>query len=285
MLRLIVLMTLCGLTGMRELAAREILCADTGLEKVMIFDPDGKLVWQYDSVKCVDVSVLAGGNILMCHESPKNSWVREVRRSDKKTVWEYNVKGEAQSCQRLANGNTLIGKCTDSELIEVTPEGEIAKRIPVTTSVKTRHKILRRVRKGADGLYYVAHHGEGVCRVYDDSGVIQREIPHYPNFCYSATPLKDGTVLLTGKELMKIVDQNNKIIWSLRPEEVSKWKIASFCGADVLDSGNIVVSNWLGHGMEGKGTPIIEVTPDKRVVWSFGDTEQTRQVLGVQVID
>lgn len=84
---------------------------------------------------------------------------------------------------------------------------------------------------------------------------------------------------------MKIVDQDNRIIWSLRPEEVSKWKIASFCGADVLDSGNIVVSNWLGHGMEGKGTPIIEVTPDKRVVWSFGDTEQTRQVLGVQVID
>ncbi|MGY8770107.1 MAG: beta-propeller domain-containing protein [Pirellulales bacterium] len=285
MYKLILLISLSVLANINIVAAHDIICADTGLQKAMIFDKDGKLVWQYDKVQCVDVSALPNGNILMCHESPKDSWVREVRRSDKKTVWEYKVKGEAQSCQRLPNGNTLIGKCTGSELIEVTPNGKIAKRIKVTTSVKKTHKILRRARKGVDGLYYVAHHGEGACRVYDGSGNVVREIPHYPGFCYSATPLKDGKILLTGKDLMKIVDKDNKIIWSLRPDEVAKWNIASFCGADVQDNGNIIVSNWLGHGMEGKGTPIIEVTPDKRVVWSFGDTKQTRQVLGVQVID
>jgi hypothetical protein len=264
-------------------AAHTFICADTGLRKAIIFDDSGKVVWQYDNVKCVDVSVLPNGNILMCHESPKASWVREVTR-DKKVVWEYKVKGEAQSCQRLPNGNTLIGKCTGGELLEVTPGGKIALRIKLTTSVTKIHKILRRARKGADGLYYVAHHGEGVCRVYDKASKVVREIPHYPGFCYSATPLDNGRVLLTGKELMKIVDKEGTVVWSLRPDEVAKWKIASFCGAHVLPNGNIVVSNWLGHGMDGKGTPVIEVTPAKNVVWSFGDTKQTRHVLGVHVL-
>jgi hypothetical protein len=281
--RFILLLSIAGMLNLNA-HAHTIICADTGLRKAMIFDSDGKLVWQYDNVKCVDVSVLANGNILMCHESPKASWVREVSR-DKKTVWEYKVKGEAQSCQRLANGNTLIGVCSRSELIEVSPDGKIVKRIKVTTSVKKSHKILRRARKGTDGLYYVAHHGEGVCRVYDDTGKVIREISHYKGFCYSATPLSGGRVLLTGKHLMKIVDKDNKIVWRLQPDEVAEWGVASFCGAHVLANGNIVVSNWLGHGMEGKGTPIIEVTPDKKVVRSFADTKQTRQVLGVQVLD
>ncbi len=199
--RIFLLIALSLLICANVVAAHTIICADTGLQKAMIFDEAGKLVWQYDNIKCVDVSVLANGNILLCHESRKASWVREVKRSDKTTVWEYKIKGEAQSCQRLPNGNTLIGKCTGSELIEVTPDGTIAKRIKVTTSVKNTHKIMRRARKGADGLYYVAHHGEGVCRVYDDNSKVVRTIPHYPGFCYSATPLKDGSVLLTGKSV------------------------------------------------------------------------------------
>ncbi len=280
--RIILLIVLCIFA--HRASAHTFICADTKLKKAMIFNSAGKRIWNYDDVKCVDVSVLANGNILMCHEHPKASWIREVTR-EKKMVWEYKVKGEAQSSQRLPNGNTLIGICTSSELIEVKPDGEIAKRIKVKTSIKKTHKIMRRARKGDDGLYYVAHHGEGVCRVYDGDSKIVREIPHYPGFCYSATPLSDGRVLLTGKDLIKIVGNDDKIVWSLRSDEIAKWNIASFCGAHIQANGNIVVSNWLGHGMDGKGTPIIEITPDKNVVWSFDDTEQTRQVLAVQVID
>ena len=241
-------------------------------------------VWAYPKVKCVDVSVLENGNILMCHEAPTASWVREVTR-EKKTVWEYNIKGEAQSCQRLPNGNTLIALCTGSELIEVSPAGTVVKRTKVQTSVKKTHKILRRARKGTDGLYYVAHHGEGVCRVYNDQSEIVREIPHYPGYCYSATPLDDGRVLLTGKDLMKIVDKNDQVVWSITPNEVKETHIASFCGAHRLDNGNIVVSNWLGHGADGKGFPVVEISPDKKIVWSFKDTKQTKHVLGVQVVE
>jgi arylsulfatase A-like enzyme len=265
--------------------ARSFICADTGLEKAMIFDDTGRLVWDYSDVKCVDVSMLENGNILMCHESPKASWVREVDR-DKKTVWEYKVKGEAQSCQRLPNGNTLVGICTSRELVEVSPDNKIVARIKVQTNAKNSHKVMRRVRKGSDdGLYYVAHHGEGVCRVYDADSNVVREIPHYPGFCYSATPLAEGRVLLTGKDLMKIVGPDDEILWQIEPDDVADAKIASFCGAHVLENGNIVVSNWLGHGMSGTGKPVVEITPEKTLAWSFGDVKQTDQVLGVQVLD
>ena len=251
----------------------------------MIFDDSGKLVWEYKNIKCVDVSVLPNGNILMCHESPKASWVREVERETQKTVWEYKIKGEAQSCQRLANGNTVIGLCTTREVIEVSADKKIVHRIRVKTNATKAHKVLRRVRKGEDGLYYVAHHGEGVCRVYNSQSEIVRELPHYPGYCYSATPLKDGHVLLTGKDLVKIIDENNAISWQLKPEDIPSAKIASFCGAHLLDNGNLVISNWLGHGKDGTGDPVVEISPDKKVLWRFSDTQQTKHVLGVQVLN
>ena len=38
-----------------------------------------------------------------------------------------------------------------------------------------------------------------------------------------------------------------------------------------LPNGNTVMSNWLGHGQFGKAPHLIEVTRDKRVVWTFAD--------------
>jgi outer membrane protein assembly factor BamB len=204
---------------------------------------------------------------------------------DKKIVWKYTAKGEFQSCQRLDNGNTVIGFCSASKVLEVDKEGKEVIEFKVNSKVKNSHKIMRRVRKGSDGLYYVAHHGDGFCRVYDKTGKQLREIEHYKGFCYSAIPLKNGNVLLSGKELMKIVNPKNEIVWSIKPSDIPKAKIFSFCGAHILDNGNIVVSNWLGHGKDGKGSPIVEISPDKKVVWTFDNTKLTKHVLGVQVLD
>lgn len=52
-----------------------------------------------------------------------------------------------------------------------------------------------------------------------------------------------------------------------------------------LRNGNTVIANWLGHGQFGKAPHVIEITPDKRVAWSFSDHTRFRTISSVQVLD
>jgi hypothetical protein len=43
--------------------------------------------------------------------------------------------------------------------------------------------------------------------------------------------------------------------------------------------------NWLRHGQFGKAPHLIEVTRDKRVVWTFTDHETMKTISSVQILD
>jgi hypothetical protein len=45
------------------------------------------------------------------------------------------------------------------------------------------------------------------------------------------------------------------------------------------------MSNWLGHGQFGKAPQLIEVTRDKRVVWTFADERTMKTISSVQILD
>jgi hypothetical protein len=43
--------------------------------------------------------------------------------------------------------------------------------------------------------------------------------------------------------------------------------------------------HWLGHGQFGKAPHLVEITPDKRVVWSFADHATMKTISSVQILD
>jgi hypothetical protein len=45
------------------------------------------------------------------------------------------------------------------------------------------------------------------------------------------------------------------------------------------------MSNWLGHGQFGRAPHLIEVTRDKRVVWTFADHESMKTISSVEILD
>ena len=49
-------------------------------------------------------------------------------------------------------------------------------------------------------------------------------------------------------------------------------------GFQRLPNGNTVMSNWLGHGKFGTAPHIIEVTKDRKVVWTFADHKTIRRL-------
>ncbi len=108
-----------------------------------------------------DAQVLANGNILIFDNGLKRRWSRaiEVDPLKRTIVWQYKApkpelfytptKG---SCQRLANGNTLIANADDGQAIEVTREGEIVwdYRVPQRNEKNQRAALVRVKRYPAE---------------------------------------------------------------------------------------------------------------------------------------
>ena len=263
--------------------AHEIMVADSGLGKILKFSAEGKCVWQCDAPSTYDVQVLENGNILFPYtiKKKKVAGVKEVT-PDKKVVWEYKTTGEVFTCQRLADGNTMVGECTNELLVEVDPKGKVVKKIKVKAK-KRGHGTMRIARKTPAGTYVVGHVGDGVVREYNASGKVIFEFDA-PGPAYAATRLANGNTLISCKDDVIEVNPKGKTVWHLKASDIPEMGPKWMSGTQRLPNGNTVICNWLGHHQEGKGVPIFEVTPDKKVVWTFTDTTATKWVSGVQIL-
>ncbi len=56
-------------------------------------------------------------------------------------------------------------------------------------------------------------------------------------------------------------------------------------GFQRLPNGNTVMTNWIGHGHIGRAPHIIEVTRDKKVVWTFADHKTFKTIASIQLLD
>ena len=74
-----------------------------------------------------------------------------------------------------------------------------------------------------------------------------------------------------GKSVVE-VDVNDATVWSYEPSDFpSDTNLEWILGAQRLASGNTLVVNWLGPGQDGKGISLLEVTPQKKAVWTLNE--------------
>jgi hypothetical protein len=90
--------------------------------------------------------------------------------------------------------------------------------------------------------------------------------------------LPNDSPLFTTGHGVKGVARENKAVFSYE----SKSEIYA---CQRLPNGNTVVSNWQGHGQFGSGPHVIEVTPDKNVVWPFADHRTMKTISSLQILD
>jgi outer membrane protein assembly factor BamB len=253
--------------------------------KVFIVNEDGEVEWEYRAPNCNDLWVLPNGNLLF----NTGHGVKEVTR-DKKVVFKYNSKSEIFACQRLANGNTFVGECNGGRLLEFDPDGEIVKEIRLLPEgADGGHLFMRNARALQNGNYLVAHYGDEMVREYDPEGNLLREIPA-PGGPHSVCRLPDGNTIVACGDMQKEahifeVDPEGKIVWQIKHDELPGISLKFMTGFHRLPNGNTVMSNWVGHGEFGNAPHIIEVTPEKDVVWTFQDHETMKTISNVQVLD
>ncbi|WP_439629691.1 beta-propeller domain-containing protein [Gemmata sp.] len=282
-----------------------VLAQDRG--HIAIVGPDGKVEWE---VECKhnahDIQMLPNGNVLF---NSGGAAVSEVNPK-KEVVWKYEAKPtpgnkgrvEVHACQRLADGNTMVVETGNKRIVEVDRDGKVVKEVPLTVNKPDPHRDTRNARKLDTGNYLVAHEGDGCVREYDGSGKVVWEYKldlndrprsggHGPEGhgteVYSAVRLKSGNTLIGGGNNNRVVevDKDGKVVWSVDQKELPGITLAWVTTVQALPNGNVIIGNC--HA--GPDQPqLIEVTRDKKVVWTFkdhktfGNSTATAQVLDLK---
>lgn len=268
---------------------RSLLAADDGKRTIALVGSDGQVLWKHAAGPFHDAQLLDNGNILF-HTNYQN--IVEMDRNGK-TVWKYNAKSngnenrpvEVHAFQRLPNGLTMIAESGPARIIEVDREGKIQHEMRMKLDHPHPHKDTRLARKLDSGNYLVAHEGDGVVREYEPSGKVVWEfaVPlfgkqpkgghateAFGNAVFSAVRLANGNTLIGTGNGHSVLEVNpaKEIVWKLEQNDLPGIQLAWVTTLQPLANGNIIVGNC--HAGE-KNPQLIEVTRDKKVVWTFRD--------------
>ncbi len=175
-------------------------------------------------------------------------------------------------------------------IAEVDPAGNVVSELRLLPEgTDGGHVYMRNARKLANGNFLVAHSGEEIVREYAPDGKVLREIPA-PGGPHTAIRLPNGNTLISCGDMHQAamvleVDPEGKVVWKVEHDELPGISLKFIAGIHRLPNGNTVLSNWVGHNQFGKAPHLIEVTPDKRVVWTFQDHKTMKTISSVQILD
>ena len=205
-------------------------------------DADGAVEWEMPWGGIHDIHRLPNGHLMVQRGAAE---VVEIDPVSREVVWSYDSakRGgnegkpvEVHSFQPLPDGGVMIAESGPARIIEINRDGEVLKTIPLKVENPHPHTDTRLVRKLADGHYLVCHEGDGKVREYDGDGKVVWEfgVPMFDQ------PARDGH----GPEGF-----GNKCFAAVR-----------------MENGNTLITTGNGHS-------VIEVTPEKEIVWKLGQND------------
>jgi hypothetical protein len=265
--------------------AHPFACLDYVQGKVFIFSGQGALEWEHPAPQGDDLWILPNGNLLVT----VGHGVREVTRQGQ-IVLNYESASEIYACQRLPKGQTFVGECNSGRLLHLDRSGNVIDEVRLLPAgVDGGHVYMRNARQLTNGNYLVPHYGADAVREYDSHGRQLREIPAAGG-PHTAVRLPNGNTLIAcgdrpgGPRVIEVA-ADNQIVWQVTADELPGIRLKFMAGLQRLPNGNTVMSNWLGHGHLGAGPHLVEVTPDKQVVWTFADHQRVKTIASFQLLD
>ena len=289
--------------GPANVTGYSLIAADGSKKTLAEVNSDGSVAWKLPCGAIHDLHILPNGHLLY-----QDGWTRVIELDEsRQKVWEYdatangnsNKKVEVHAFQRLASGDTMIVESGPARILEVNNDGFIQKEIALAIDTPSHHSDTRNVRKTAAGTYLVAHEKDGVVREYDSAGKViwEFDVPlfgkqpksgHGPEAfgdqVYSALRLENGNTLIgtgNGHSVLEVT-ADKEIIWKLDQYDLPGITLAWVTQVRRLRNGNTLFVNC--HAGP-KNPQIIEVTPDKEVVWTYRDFELFGNALPVAVVD
>ncbi len=218
-------------------AAHKVVMQGNG--KLAIVDAGGSVEWEMKCGGIHDIHVLPNGHIMVQEQMRK---VVEIDPATKQVVWSYDSsqqngnagkKIEVHAFQPLPNGRVMIAESGPARIIEVDRDGKLLHEVKLQIANPHPHRDTRLVRKLDNGNYLVCQEGDGVVREYDgQSGKI---VWDYPVPLFGKAPAGGH-----GPEAF-----GNQAFAAVR-----------------LKNGNTLIATGNGHS-------VLEVTPEKKIVWQI----------------
>ena len=235
-----------------------------------IVDGTGKTIWSYPH-STRDGWVLPSGNLLLTLSKSKDypgGGVVEITRDGKKLFEWQGTQAEVNTAQVVEGDRIMVTEAGPKpRLLELDRTGKIVVDVPLTCQLTNHHMQSRMARKLANGNYLVPQLHDKVVREYTPKGEVVWEVKT-PNWPFTAIRLANGNTLIncTYGHVSIEVDKAGKTVWQVDNSSFDKPLIKDACGGQRLPNGNTVIA---GYGIGADRTKMIEVTPDKKVVWTF----------------
>ena len=274
------------------LAQHPMLYIGEGYNTIYLINK-GKVIWTYSTGpgnELDDVWMLSNGNILFT----RMQYVAEIT-PEKKEIWRYTcpTNNQIHCCQPIGTDKVLLIENALPPHLKVinikTGDVEVDHVVPCRsmTDEKTVHPQYRRVRMTADGHYLVPCLGLGTNGVVIEYDKDFNEVWSYKiRSPWAAIRLKNGNTLITdeGDKLTREVNPQGETVWEYSitnmPPEYAMHVAPQSCTR--LANGNTI---FCSREKGGNGPQLVEVTPDKQIVWVLQDWKDLGPATAVQVLD
>ncbi|HTX37302.1 MAG TPA: hypothetical protein VME43_19880 [Bryobacteraceae bacterium] len=255
----------------------------------------GKVTWSYSvSAKdeLGDCTMLSNGDIVFS----RRSGASEVT-PDKRIVWNYVAPPgtEVHTAYPMDNEHILVMQNGDPAKLLVIhktfedPAGEIERELTIETAAPSSpHGQFRHVRMTPDGTFLVAHMDLNRVVEYSPDGKPLWSVDAASP--WAAVRLKNGHTLISGNQngYVREVDKAGKTVWEIDKNDLPGIPLYTVQEVSRLANGNTLINNWPGSLPEDQwaGTvQLIEVTPDKKVVWALQDWKDLGPPSSTQLLD
>lgn len=275
-----------GLPG-KGLAQHPMLYIGESNNRIYVVN-EGKVIWTYSTGpgnELDDVWMLSNGNILYS----RMQYVAEVT-PEKQVVWRYDAPAgtELHAAQPIGLDKVLFVLNGDPARLMVvnikTGKVEVQHDLPDSRPPEgSVHAEFRHARYTAKGTYLIPYLEMNRVVEYDRSF---KEIWRYDiKTPWAAIRLKNGNTLITDEHdiLTREVNPKGETVWELKPEDLPEaYRFANTQSATRLANGNTIICS---RGGKAKGPQLVEVTPDKQVVWVLQDWANLGPATAVQILD
>jgi hypothetical protein len=257
--------------------------------QTMFIVRDGKVTWSYDIPtydasktlqELSDATLLSNGNVVFARKTGAG----EIT-PDKKLIWNYDApKGfEVHIVQPIGLDRVMMvqnGFPATLRIINIkTGQTEKEVVLPTNGDPKTVHTQFRRVHLTKAGTILAAQHDLDKVVEYDMSG---KEIWSVPcEIPWDAVRLDNGNTLIAShSSFVREVNPKGETVWEFNQKDCPDITLFCMQEANRLANGNTVMSNWCPNAvLDAKGAKapnkwpttvqVLEVTPDKKVVWAL----------------
>jgi hypothetical protein len=265
------------------LARHPMLYIGEGCNKMFLVN-EGKVIWSYSTGtgwEYDDIWLLSNGNILFS----RVGWAAEVT-PQKKIVWRIDApKGtEIHTVQPLGLDKVLLMQNgTPPKLMVINKKtGAVEVERAMLDDGKGVHAQFRRLRMTAQGTYLVPFLQMGKVVEYDRSF---NEIWSYKiNSPWAAIRLHNGNTLITDERdaLTREVNPKGETVWEIKLSELPpEYRLADSQTCVRLANGNTILCS---RGNGGKRPQLVEVTPDKKVVWVLNEWKNLGPATAIQIL-